>query len=1134
MIRLRALITLGLLLAGASLHAQGYQTSVADTWLKQGSPNENHGTDKELSVKNKPGDNMRALYLFDLSSIPAGANVTRAELRLRVTGEDDSGDPVNIYRITDAWGENSANWNNTGNDYDASTIHASFVPDNEGWERIDIAPLVQSWVCGDFPNHGLMLIATSDDTESKYTSREWDQGNRRPRLYLDHSGTNPCPGAGPPPVLADYHLDDCTLGFTGSTVVDSGPNGLDGVTVGGTAVENTGQLCSAGDFDGSSGYVRIPDAAPLDVTDGFSVAVWVRHDGSPLTDWEAIVAKGDSAYRLHLNGGCAISDSLPGNTRHGFTLGLNGGCSGADLNSNVVPSPNTWYHVAATYDRSTMRIYVNGNLINSASYSAAINTNNFDLTIGENAERNGRHWSGDIDELTLWDTAISSQDIVDHRDRTRPCTNCGGIEFVITHDSWGINCVDETMRVDVVDSIAGTPRTDYGAQVTLDTQVGRGTWTLVSGSGTLTDVTADDGLATYDWPLGESSAQFALSFTNGTAVFDADVYQTSDPSIRDDDSEGTITFSANGFTLTSTPLPNPPPAVITPFSAPQTAGSDFSVYLTAYGQTPNDPVCGVIESYTGSRDLKFWFDYVDPGAGTIAATIDGTPIPASEAGASAQTVVFANGQAAVTGKYKDVGRLQINVKDDSQAHPDLPNGIRGATAGFVVRPFRFALSAIEDAGGTPNPGAADASGAVFVAAGAAFSATVTALDAEGSVTPNYGQESTPEGVRLTPTLVSPAAGDNPPVGGAASFGPFSGGQATGTTFSWPEVGIIQLTPSVADGDYLGAGDVSGSTSGNVGRFRAHHFTTVLNVPTLATGCAAGSFTYIGDAFGYSNAPVVTFTARALAGDVAENYAAGYFKVTNATLTGPTYTSTPATLDIGGLPPPASDPVVADLGAGDGSLTFSSGSGLVFARGPEEPPFDADIRLSISLADADGAAALSNPLTFGDPGGIVFDSGAAMRYGRARLLNAYGSELVDLALPLRTEYYVDAATGFVPHGDDSCTTGVSLTLGTFTNNLDSIDTCVYDSGDPGLSGEGCSVPGPPALRFRMPPLGGDFNLHLRAPGAGNDGSTTATADVPSWLEFDWVDSTPGLEDPSGTAVFGIYDGSDRRIYLRELY
>jgi hypothetical protein len=717
------------------------------------------------------------------------------------------------------------------------------------------------------------------------------------------------------------------------------------------------------------------------------------------------------------------------------------------------------------------------------------------------------------------------------------CVDCplfGLAQFVVTHDTYGIHCMDEIVQVQVIDSTSGTPKIDYNEQVTLDTQSGFGSWSPVAGGGAFNDATLNDGLATYDWPLGESSAAFALSYPEGPASVDIDVYQSSDTGIRDNDAEGVIGFSPSGFTVTSTTLSNPPPAVIVPFSTPQVAGTDFAVHIAAFGQTPNDPVCGIIESYTGPRNLKFWSDYMNPFGGTVAASIDTVTIPAAEAAAADQLVTFTNGQAAVTGKYKDVGQIRVNVKDDSLPHPDLPNGVRGATAGFVVKPDHFELSSIEDGGGNPNPAAADSAGAAFVAAGEPFSATVTAYDAEGDVTPNYGQESIAETVRLTANLVDPAAGDNPAVAAATGFGPFASGQATGTSFNWPEVGIISLAPSIGDGDYLGAGDVLGFATGNVGRFYAHHFTTVLNTPTFATACTAGSFTYIGEAFTYSNDPVITITARALAGEITENYAGGFFKIDNNSLPDPAYTATPATLDISGLPPGSSDPAVASLGAGVGTLTFSSGTGLLFIHGAEQAAFDADIRLSIDVLDTDSAAALGNPIIFGDPGGIIFDAGANMRYGRGRLLNAYGSELVDLALPFRTEYFIDATTGFVSNIDDRCTTPVTLSLGAFTENLAAGETCVLDSGAPGDSGEGCAVAGPPALRYRDPPLGGDFNLFLRAPGATNDGSTTATADVPDWLEYDWDAAIPGHEDPSGTAVFGIFRGADRRIYIRELY
>jgi MSHA biogenesis protein MshQ len=97
------------------------------------------------------------------------------------------------------------------------------------------------------------------------------------------------------------------------------------------------------------------------------------------------------------------------------------------------------------------------------------------------------------------------------------------------------------------------------------------------------------------------------------------------------------------------------------------------------------------------------------------------------------------------------------------------------------------------------------------------------------------------------------------------------------------------------------------------------------------------------------------------------------------------------------------------------------------------------------------------------------------------------------------------------------------------------TCVQDSGNPGVSGRGCAAPS--ATPFRSPPLvtkGGDFNLILRAPGQGNDGTVTVRANAPQWLRYDWDAANAGDEDPAGIATFGVFQGSARRIDQRECF
>ena len=287
-------------------------------------------------------------------------------------------------------------------------------------------------------------------------------------------------------------------------------------------------------------------------------------------------------------------------------------------------------------------------------------------------------------------------------------------------------------------------------------------------------------------------------------------------------------------------------------------------------------------------------------------------------------------------------------------------------------------------------------------------------------------------------------------------------------------------------------------------------------------------------------PVLTATAVSVSGSTTTNYTGAFFKLTNSTLAGRTYTGG-AALDTSGLPATTVDPAIASPSGGVATLTFSSGSGLSFAKGAPQVPFAANLQLSINVQDSDGVAAvgaapLGNPVTFGSVGGMPFSAGQEIRYGRIRVGTAVGSERVDLPVPMRAEYYASAGAGFVTNTADTCSSNVSLAFSGYTESLSAGETCVRDGGAPGASGMGCAAPAPLALRYQEPPVttGGDFNLRLAAPGAGNQGSVVITATVPSWLRFDWDASAAGDENPAGQATFGIFGGESRQIYTREIY
>ncbi len=705
---------------------------------------------------------------------------------------------------------------------------------------------------------------------------------------------------------------------------------------------------------------------------------------------------------------------------------------------------------------------------------------------------------------------------------------CSAVHFQITNSAYGLYCLNQSITVTVVDA-AGNPYTGYNGTMNLSTSTGAGTWSLVSGGGVFADAVANDGAASYQWPGGASSATFSLSYRGGPSPVTVHAVDSANATLVDTGTQSPIAFAPSGFTLTAAPLVTPVTSVPN-FPASLTAGTNVPVYLTAYGQTPNDPVCGVIQDYAGQKPLKFWTQAQNPAVQTLSATVNGAGVATSEAAAAPQAVSFTAGMASIQLKYKDVGSLSLGVKDDSTGNSLLPTGIRGAAGPFVSRPANFLISAIHRTrDGLANPGATAASGAVFIGAGQAFTATATVVDAEGSPTPSFGHESPPEGLRFSVQVLLPAGGNAPAVAG--SFTGFANGQATGNAFSWPEVGVVALVPRVADGDYLGSGDVVGSPTTAVGRFIPDHFSVTENTPLFATACAAGGFTYTGQAFGFAVPPIATVTAQAVGGTTTLNYTGALLRVTNSSLTGRSYTAAAGTLDQTGLPAATVDPLIGDLGGGRFTLTFAAGSGLSFQHGAPTAPFDAAIALAINVIDLDGVAA-PNPVSFGTIGGIGFSAGASMRYGRLTLGNAVGSELLDLPMPLTVQAYLDSAQGFAVNTADSCTVAPVIGFSGMQQTLGAV--CVRDSGSPGASGAGCAAPAPAATAYDPVAVGGRFNLVLAAPGAGHSGSVNVRATAPAWLQYQWNAASPAPTSPAGVAVFGLYQGPGSRIYQREVY
>ena len=476
----------------------------------------------------------------------------------------------------------------------------------------------------------------------------------------------------------------------------------------------------------------------------------------------------------------------------------------------------------------------------------------------------------------------------------------------------------------------------------------------------------------------------------------------------------------------------------------------------------------------------------------------------------------ANGNAPFSFVYNDVG--QITLYASKSASGSLLSALSGATNAFIVKPASFKVSGIKCTSFTSgtcaisviaspgnNPGASTFTGPAFIQAGQAFSATVTAVDSSGNATPNYGQETAPEGVRLTASVLLPIGGSSGTLGNASAFGSFSGGVATGATFNWSEVGIINLIPAVADGDYLGAGNVTGTISGNVGRFIPDHFDTL-----VTQGCSAGGFTY--------SAQPLTVQITARNGQstpaITVNYGAGTFAkaVTLSEANGVAGGSLSNT----GVAPTAFSAGVAATNAPAFSYVSATTAPAV---------------IKLRATDTDGVSSLMTVAASSVEGTSV------VRSGRLQLQNAYGSERLALQMPLAVQYW---SGGWQKNTADTCT---SVTAGQFAwafpagtatrpNNLAACESAMTVSGAAPNYTLNLSAPGATNSGWA------DVTLNLGATAAGNacttvngatgySGSAT-TANAP-WLQFNWTGSAG---NPAARATFGVFKSPI--IYGRENY
>jgi hypothetical protein len=227
-------------------------------------------------------------------------------------------------------------------------------------------------------------------------------GTKQFSLNLFGASTNAVIGAksAATVTIVDAGCMPAPAGLVGWWTADGHANDLAGNNQGalhGGVTFAPGEVGQAFSLDGAGGYVEVGNPANFNfgTTSPMSVDLWAFRTGSATI--MHLLGKRDGCagaiqYQMAFDSGGLLFGGSGGTVRPGWQLPL-----------------NTWVHLAATFDGSTLRFYTNGVLAKTAAGTLGP-TNNVPLTIGASGTC-GSTFAGKLDDIRVYSRALTALEI---------------------------------------------------------------------------------------------------------------------------------------------------------------------------------------------------------------------------------------------------------------------------------------------------------------------------------------------------------------------------------------------------------------------------------------------------------------------------------------------------------------------------------------------------------------------------------------------------------------------------------------------------------------------------------------------------------------------------------------------------
>ena len=207
--------------------------------------------------------------------------------------------------------------------------------------------------------------------------------------------------------LGEWRMDECSWDGTQGEVKDSTSNF--NLTSENGADTTAGKLCLGGNFDGSDD--KVEGTVDYTLNNAVTLSAWIKTNGGHEPYARVVeISRNDGDYHYST----ALAYDSTGKIIRGWTSDA-GGNRSAEVSYNLDSNgyhDNNWHHLVYTYDGAVAKLYVDSQLKDQVNTNSIADIQDAKhIAIGGYAQSNNYCFKGNIDEVKVFDKALSETDI---------------------------------------------------------------------------------------------------------------------------------------------------------------------------------------------------------------------------------------------------------------------------------------------------------------------------------------------------------------------------------------------------------------------------------------------------------------------------------------------------------------------------------------------------------------------------------------------------------------------------------------------------------------------------------------------------------------------------------------------------